>query len=114
MRASARPPPLAFSPPEAWSDRRATSWIYVIVCGEFVKVGIGKPPVARLASIAGASPYDVSLWGAYAVPRELAIQAEAFCHVALIAHHHRGEWFRADPALAFATVRRIARRACHV
>lgn len=101
-----------FPPAYGALQRDGVSWIYVFVCAEYSKVGIAKDPIARLSTVAGSMPFDVAIWGAYRVPRDMAQIAEAFCHSKLAASHHRGEWFRVEPAIALEVVAAISALAC--
>lgn len=87
-------------------------WMYVISCEGYSKIGIAADPIKRATNIASGNPFDVTIDGAFRVPIDLARLAEALCHAKLAAHHHRGEWFAVEPAVALALVEHVATKAC--
>lgn len=81
-------------------------FLYVIRCGDYFKVGRATNPDKRLGVIKSSSPYDVELLVVYDIPYPGIARAEETAHRLLAAHHHRGEWFRCDQAIALEAVNR--------
>ncbi len=73
-----------------------TSYIYVMECAGFVKIGLTQNPNSRLAICQTFSPFPVRLIGFLEGTR----QQEAALHAKLSAHRVRGEWFRMEGAVA--------------
>lgn len=74
--------------------------IYVVRCGEFVKVGIAANMTKRLRGFACDNPYEVQLVCTRTVRADAAHIVEARAHAQLGQFHHRGEWFRCPPDTA--------------
>lgn len=71
---------------------RPARWVYVIQCGEFIKIGIADDVQRRIGDLQVGNPMKLTLlrkfkaWDAARMEREL--------HEKLGSHHERGEWFR--------------------
>lgn len=97
--------------PMHWEYRknpRTAAYIYVMRCGEFLKIGMAADPRRRLESFQIGNPLPVEIAHKRLVSRWYAKHIESACHRALAAHAHRNEWFRCDLALAKAVIRHAA------
>lgn len=95
--------------PRSYSEHRAKhSWLYVMTCETFTKIGLATDPILRLASLTGSIPFQVALHNAYRVPRDIAVLSESWCHRKLHAYWHRAEWFAVEPEDALAVVKLVA------
>ena len=69
--------------------------MYLIQCGDYVKIGVARSLGKRLMGLQCGTPYDLKLLGAvrgdYALERELHRKFEM--------HAHRGEWFINHPEI---------------
>jgi hypothetical protein len=96
-----------------WSQPKPKfTWLYVIECEAYSKIGLATSPAARLATLTGACPLDIVLFNAYRVPMALARLSEAWCHRKLSGLHHRAEWFSVAPEEAIKLVQAVADLAC--
>ncbi len=67
--------------------------VYFIKCGEFIKIGHTKEPIAsRISAMRTGNPYEITLCAA--VPGD--ISTERRFHQHLQEHRHRDEWFKID------------------
>lgn len=75
---------------------RPLSVVYIVRCGEFVKIGTTGNFRSRLRSIRAATPHPISVLFTFAggVPEEREL------HNRFAAHKHHYEWFRLEGALA--------------
>lgn len=80
---------------EEHPNRKA--WIYVIQCGEFVKVGMTTDVQARFNQLQNVIPYNLRLVMRRAVPHWGRLEFEKIVHASIAQHAHRGEWFRLTP-----------------
>lgn len=70
--------------------------VYIIKCGEFIKIGIAKDINLRLKSHKTSNPYDIELCVSFdANNRMVARKVEMLVHKKLkeMGLHHRLEWF---------------------
>lgn len=75
------------------------TYVYVIRCGEFAKVGIADCTDARAAALRVSCPYPIEVAARRQYPdRASARAAERECHRALAGQEHTGEWFRLAPS----------------
>lgn len=70
--------------------------VYLMRCGDYVKVGISSDPEKRARFLQSTCPYQVEVIASFKVenPKEI----EARMHERLIAHRHRNEWFQLSDA----------------
>jgi hypothetical protein len=68
------------------------SFIYLIRCNEFVKIGIADKPKKRLMGLQCASPYRLTLEHTW--PTDNALTDERALHQLLDGKRHLNEWFR--------------------
>lgn len=71
------------------------TFLYVIRCDEYVKIGVSKNPQDRFRTIATSSPHEMEMVSAFAIPpsdRDPRYLEEAI-HLGLARYHKRGEWF---------------------
>jgi hypothetical protein len=80
--------------------------VYLIGCGEFVKIGFANNPRYRLRILQLANPHQLELLATLPGGPEIEQQL----HVAFGRYHHRGEWFRLEGELALY-VERLRRKA---
>lgn len=86
------------------------TYLYVIRCGEFVKVGIAECTYDRLSGLRVACPYPIELIGRRQYPTKTSARAaERLCHQELAGQAHMGEWFKTAPLDPLAVI--IARYA---
>lgn len=82
----------------SYCDKRAfqldgfKSYLYVIQCHEFIKIGIADNPKRRLGELQVGCPYKLTLIRCFASKTPRA--DERRLHELLRKHHERGEWFR--------------------
>lgn len=79
--------------------------LYLIRCGDALKIGISKDPVARARAMQTSQPYEVdvllAVWPGrwkrcrFAGCGQCARNFEGWVHRRLVEHHLRGEWFGA-------------------
>lgn len=79
--------------------------LYVIRCGDFIKVGAATHPYARMSDMQNGNPHTLEL----VLFAPGAAGAEKAIHARLKKWHHHREWFRMDKALERA-IRIAARR----
>ena len=78
--------------------------LYFIRSGQYVKIGVSANPRGRIASIQTGNPDPIEVLGVVPGDREL----EKELHREFAPLHHRGEWFRDDPAIHAASDRLAA------
>ena len=88
-----------------WENRPSDVFLYVVRCGDFVKVGLAADVRRRLRDFEAMTPYEVVLVGKTVVRADKAGMAERVAHEALADTHHRGEWFSASPETALKAIR---------
>lgn len=87
-------------------DHREQTYLYVMKCDRFHKVGIASNVQKRLTSIQAVNPLPVKVRHTRLFSSRLyALMTEAQAHKALAAYHLHGEWFTAD----FDHIKRILR-----
>lgn len=69
-------------------------WVYIIQCGEFIKIGIAEDVSKRLATLQTGSPHKLTLLRKFKSSNAERVEQEL--HEKLGKHHHRNEWFRLD------------------
>jgi hypothetical protein len=76
--------------------------LYVIVCGQFVKVGISRDVRQRVHDLATANAEPIVVESTFSVPPDKARAIEAKVHAALAEYkaRKRSEWFKVDVAEA--------------
>lgn len=74
------------------------TWLYVMRCGEFAKVGITRNVDMRLSSIRLGNPYPVEVLHTLELPtRAEAGRLERALHAEFAPFHHFREWFHWTP-----------------
>lgn len=102
VRRGVLPPPIDLAGFKRWKwDDARHAWanrtrIYVLRCGEFVKIGISQNVAKRVDHLRRANPYEVELIADFYG----SLTEEAMLHVRFKAHRHRLEWFRHEGELA--------------
>jgi len=76
------------------SGKPDTGYVYVLRCGDYVKVGIASNVTARVSSLQTGNPHPVELLMHW--PSETPERDERILHRSLENYHHRGEWFHAS------------------
>ena len=71
--------------------------VYVLQCGEYVKVGVTGNLRARVAAIQIGNPYPLKVVFAKKVPYVERLNVERAAHARLRKYHHRDEWFKTTP-----------------
>lgn len=69
--------------------------VYFITDGEFIKIGKANDPNQRLSELQTGNPK--SLWIIKQIKGDE--KQERMLHQVFKTWHHRGEWFRANPAM---------------
>lgn len=68
------------------------SYVYLITCGEFTKIGLATDPERRLANMQAGNPYEMKIAKIW---HTLTPQIDEEClHAQFEAYRIRGEWFR--------------------
>jgi hypothetical protein len=81
------------------------SHVYVIVAGEFCKIGVTVDPQKRLLGVATGCPLPPRLFHvSEAMPRVLAHWVESAVHAKFADQNTNGEWFRLAPDEARAAI----------
>lgn len=70
------------------------SYIYLVRCGEFHKIGYAYNVASRFDSFKTSNPYDISLEFALKVPN--AKKLEGILHEKYQSKRYKREWFRLD------------------
>lgn len=80
------------------------SFVYLMRCGDYIKVGHAVNPTRRLHEIRCANPARVSL--EHVIECDLAAVPimEGLVQGLLINYHHRGEWFAMSPKTAMGII----------
>lgn len=94
------------SPAESPADVRDTSTsVYVIECAGFVKIGVAKNPLERLAAINTGTPVVATLFGRREFAgRLIAYNVESQLHRTFRHARANGEWFAVPPETAMAAL----------
>jgi len=87
-------------------DREGLTYVYVLQCGEYVKVGVAVDVHSRVEALQAGNPYPITV--AVKLPLESKLNAllcERTIHSCLSAYAHQREWFKcpADHAAKVAT-----------
>lgn len=69
------------------------SYVYILQCKDFIKVGVSKNPKKRLAQIQTCNPNHVDLAYAHMCPEACSKDIEKMVHEKLSKHRVNGEWF---------------------
>jgi hypothetical protein len=88
--------------------------VYVIVSGEFVKIGIARDPAKRVKSLRTGTPEGAQVFYSRQFPDTISARyIERYCHRQLWKCRESGEWFRCSPhrARAILAKARVAPRA---
>jgi hypothetical protein len=89
-------------------DNRENTFLYVMQCEGFHKVGIAANVAQRHAAIQAHNPLPVRVRHTREFSSRLyALMVEAQAHKALVAHRVHGEWFSADYAHIYRILRLI-------
>lgn len=79
-----------FIPEKKWNG----SFVYLLKCGNFYKIGVGGNLRKRISSIQTGNPYKVELIHAWDfIEEEVAYEIEAELHKKYIKNRKQGEWF---------------------
>jgi hypothetical protein len=78
-----------------------TTYVYLIACSRYVKIGIARDVAKRLANFQVASPLDMTVVHCREITgTRYAFLCERAAHKMLADYAHRGEWFTASKAKA--------------
>lgn len=71
-------------------DARAKKHLYIVTCGEYIKIGSSDDTIRRLKNLQGYNPYPIT------VNLSLVDQGylEPAMHRVAKPYHHHGEWFK--------------------
>jgi hypothetical protein len=89
-----------------WDEfERKNATIYVLGCGEHVKIGVTRDIAKRIRQLEAANPLPIVLLGKRTVPLASMLITEAWLHQRFATYRVRGEWFlvSADDVLAALT-----------
>lgn len=94
------------SPAKSPADVRDTSTsVYIIQCGEHVKIGVAKNPLKRLAEINTGTPIIATLFGRREFAgRLIAYNVESQLHRTFLHARANGEWFAVPADVAMAAL----------
>lgn len=85
-----------------------TTFVYVIVSGDFVKIGMSRDPEKRAAELRTGAAQGVSVFYTRKFPNEAtARKVERRAHALLHPFRQSGEWFNCSPARARLTVSKV-------
>ena len=77
------------------------TYVYLIACRGFHKIGVADDPVSRLAGMQIGCPFELRLVCSCSFPnRSVALTAEADLHRKLDKHKKHGEWFKLPKGMA--------------
>lgn len=79
-------------------EHHTRPYIYVAMCHDFIKIGLGHDIDGRLSSLQTGNPYKIEMLAAWSATNHYPEQIEKYLHQALAAHRVRGEWFRVEAA----------------
>lgn len=80
--------------------------VYVIRCGDLVKIGVAADVKERWRSLSTANPaIEPVIYQTPAIAN--AREIEKYAHRALYSHRFKGEWFRCDASVAVDVVRSL-------
>jgi len=85
-------------------NKSKISYLYIIVCGEYVKVGFAKDVEHRLSTVQVCNPVPVELVYKHPVKSSIIRIIESFIHYKLRQYHVRGEWFKVNPDVVKETI----------
>lgn len=71
--------------------------LYVIQCGDYVKIGVASSVDRRMDEIRALNPHPIVCILRRTVARHRVFQVEKEVHVAFREYAHHREWFRAPP-----------------
>lgn len=81
-------------PASSTGDRKVKTDVYLIACGDYVKVGVAVDPKARLHDLQVGNPYDLTLVKTFPHRSRLhALLCERTAHQVLSKFAHHREWF---------------------
>lgn len=86
------------------------TYIYIMRCGEFAKIGRSHDPKHRLRQLRTGAPGPLSIEWTFKVPRDRAGQIEAAAHGLLGGKRHYGEWFKISGLTARRAVAEVIRQ----
>lgn len=86
--------------------------IYVVACGEYVKVGFSNRPVRRMVEMQVGNPYPLVLAAQFTCPKGFERIIETDVHETFETWRTRGEWFEMDRHLAVSLVARVIELHC--
>lgn len=87
-------------------DADKYSYVYVVKCRQFVKIGIAGDVASRLRELQTGNPFPLEILREYAAPRGVIVAVEMRAHDYLRKFAHTGEWFHCDQATACAAIER--------
>ena len=71
-------------------DARAKKHLYIVTCGEYIKIGSSDDTIRRLKNLQGYNPYPITV--------NLSLDDQGYLEPAMhrVAkpYHHHGEWFK--------------------
>jgi hypothetical protein len=89
-------PPLEFQLPRHIGKQRPQSVVYILRCGDYIKIGYSLNFVRRLEALRSTSPHDVLVIATMGGGKSLELQL----HKQFAAYRHHHEWFRNEGELA--------------
>lgn len=82
--------------------------VYIIACGDLVKIGVSRDPAARLKSLKTGSPYRPHIAATREfTTRRRAHDMETRLHRFFARHREHGEWFRVTASQAARAMRTL-------
>lgn len=89
------------TPPSTTHERNADTFVYILQCEQFVKVGIATDVPKRVASLQPGNPFPIKVLRKVLYPSRLqALLVERTVHHVLAPHRLFSEWFTCEPTKA--------------
>lgn len=94
----------------AWKKQAATSFVYLLECQGWFKIGFADDPLRRVRDLQTGNPFKITLL--HSVPCLNYEKVETYLHVLYREHRGLGEWFKLS-AEAVETITALTTDACH-
>lgn len=74
-------------------------YVYIVVCGEYFKLGITDNVNSRLNGLQCGNPYEVSLWICKKISNASIYEEELHKSLTSLGYHHKREWYKLDSSI---------------
>lgn len=89
------------TPPSTTADNRVKTFVYILGCEQFVKIGIAADVAKRVAGLQVGNPFLINVLRKAEYPSKLqALLVERTVHGVLAPHRLFSEWFTCEPTRA--------------